>query len=163
MDGIDASIRAGWLVGHRVVSVSATPWYSGPCLISSIWVGGTCDLLLTNGMWQRWRAVASANRLWMVLASVMPADSLSSWLRCSQLPHCELCCGGTHVAGNRRWLSANSQEATKSCHNQGLMRWDPGPSRHLACSLLTSRSVRRSYVMPRFLASRNWDNKCVLF
>lgn len=60
----------------------------------------TCDLLLTERIWQEWWAIMSVIKLHKTVTSIWQADSPPCWLSWRWLRCCEPFYGGAHAARN---------------------------------------------------------------
>lgn len=116
-------------------------------------VGGVCDLLLTNRVWQRLQNLQDyiyMIMLHMIGTSVSLGISLPCWLWRSRLPCCELPSGEGHVARNGEWLTAKEKLKAsvwqpartmlptitwswKAILPLSSLRWEPSCGSHLDC------------------------------
>lgn len=141
----------------KMAPIVHTSWYSCPSVVASPWVsmGGTCDVLLTNRIQQKWwdkHDYMYRITLPKIIKPILPEESPPCWLWKGKLPTWE-----SHIARNRGWSLVNRQKANEAwnwtiCEDldsandhlslenhlllQLSLRWEPSPGRHLNCSLV---------------------------
>ena len=113
-------------------------------------VAGTCKLLLTNRIWQKWGDFTFMIVFHKIMVSIFLVDSL----------YCSL---GLHTLTKP---SDNRPQGTEPCQQlcklgngffpSWVFRWDLSPGWHLGCNIMRDPEEGLNSAMPGFLTHKNY-------